>query len=90
MTKTKNTVKWRSILGLILLYLAIWNDWQWAWGLLFIFWVVPDIISGVTYFMEPVDKRESPFLYWVIIISWILMSLYSFLPLIFPDWKYYG
>ena len=52
-------------------------------------WVIPDIFSGVTYFIEPVAKSENPFLYWVIIISWILMSAYSIVFAFFPEWRYY-
>ena len=85
----KKSIKWRTILGLIMMYVAMWFNWQWIWGILFLMWVIPDIFSGVTYFIEPVEKKENPVLYWVIIISWILMSLYSMAFLIFPEWKYY-
>ena len=81
--------KWRTILGLIFLYIAMWFDLQWAWGLLFLLWVIPDIMTGITYFMEPIDKDENPILYWIIILSWILMSLYSIATLFYPEWKYY-
>lgn len=90
MANNKQKFQWRTVLGLILLYIAMWYDWQWAWGVLFLAWVLPDLFSGVTYFIEPVDKRDSPVLYWIIIISWIVMSLYSFLTLFFPEWAYYG
>ncbi len=73
----KKNTKWRTIIALLLMYTAIIMNWQWAWGILFLFWVIPDIISGITYFIEPIDKKENPLLYWIIIISWILMALYS-------------
>ena len=91
MAKNTNStsIKWRTILGLVFIYIAMWFNWQWAWGILFLLWVIPDLMTGVTYFMEPVEKKENPILYWTIIISWILMSLYSMAFLFFPDWKYY-
>jgi len=77
---TKSTsIKWRTIIGLIFIYLAVWFNWQWAWGILFLLWVIPDLFTGVTYFMEPIEKTENPMLYWIIIVSWILMSFYSIL-----------
>lgn len=85
--------KWRTIVGLILVYLAIWFELQWIWGILFLFWVVPDLISGSTFFMEEINKKEHPLLYWLIVVSWLLMALYSLTPIIylfFPDWKYYS
>ncbi len=88
MTKQKS-FKWRTISGLILLYIAIWYDWQWIWGILFLIWVIPDLFSGVTYFIEPIAKKEDPVLYWIIVVSWLLMSIYSFAFLFFSEWKYY-
>ena len=82
-------IKWRTIVGLIFFYIAMWFDWQWVWGLLFLLWVIPDLISGVTHFMDPVEKQENPILYWVIMLTWILASLYLMTTLFFPEWKYY-
>ena len=85
----QQTLKWRSIIGLAFIYLAVWFNWEWAWGIVFLLWVIPDIISGVTYFMEPIHKNENPILYWVIIASWLLMCLYLLGTLFFPELKYY-
>ncbi|WP_292945376.1 hypothetical protein [Olleya sp. UBA1516] len=73
----KKTIKWRTIIALILMYIAMLMNLTWAWGILFLLWVVPDIRTGITYFIEPVEKKESPLLYWIIIVSWVLMAAYS-------------
>lgn len=86
---TKSAIKWRSILGLILLYLVIWYNWQWAWGILFLIWVIPDLISGVTHFIEPIEKKENPVLYWVIMVSWLLLCMYSIASLFWPELNNY-
>ena len=83
------TMKWRTIIALVLMYITILMDWQWAWGILFLIWVIPDLFSGITYFIEPIEKREHPILYWAIVISWILMSAYS-LSTLFIDYSQYG
>ena len=44
-----SNLKWRSILGHVLVFLAIIFNWTWVWSILFLLWVVPDIFSGVTY-----------------------------------------
>ena len=77
--------KFRTILGLILLYIAVLLNWLWIWGILFLVWVIPDIFSGVTYFMEPVEKEKDPVLFWVIIVSWLWMSIYMILMPFFPQ-----
>lgn len=84
----KKSIKWRTITALVLMYIAILMNWEWAWGVLFLFWVIPDIFSGVTYFIEPISKNENPVLYWIIIVSWVLMAVYS-LSTLFIDYSQY-
>jgi len=84
----KKPIKWRTIIALVLMYIAMLMNWTWAWGILFLLWVVPDILSGMTYFIEPIEKKEHPLLYWIIIVSWILMAVYSFSTL-FIDYNLY-
>ena len=79
--------KIRTIVGLVLLYVAILLNWQWVWGVLFLLWALPDLFSGVTYFMEPVEKKSHPLLYWSIVLSWIWMSIYMILMSIFPQYN---
>lgn len=78
-------MKWRTIGGLILVYAATLFNLQWAWGIMFLIWVVPDLFTGVTYFMEPISKQENPILYWVIVLSWILMSVLMIGSLVWPE-----
>ncbi|PZW42609.1 hypothetical protein LX95_00925 [Mesonia algae] len=73
----RKITKWRTILALVLMYVAMIMNWSWAWGILFLLWVIPDINTGITYFIEPIEKKENPLLYWIIIASWILMAIYS-------------
>ena len=71
-------IKWRTIIGLILLAAAMVMNWTWMWGLLFLYWVIPDLFTGVTYFIEEIRKDEHPILYWIIVVTWISLSLYMF------------
>lgn len=85
----KTPFQWRPFLALIgVIFISVMN-WEWAWGILFLFWVVPDIFSGVTYFVEPVERNNNPFLFWAIISTWILLSLYL-LSTLFVNYSNYG
>lgn len=84
-----STMKWRAIAGLVFVYAAVLLNWQWIWGALFLFWVIPDFFTGVTYFMEPIERKTNPILYWFIMISWVLMSLFSISTAFFPELNYY-
>lgn len=81
MMKLSN-LKIRSLIGLILVYIAYLYQIDWIWGVLFLYWVIPDLISGTTYFMEPITKKDNTILYWVIVISWLWMAFYSLSELI--------
>jgi len=67
-------IKWKTIIGLIIIYLATIFDWTWMWGLLFWYWAIPGLFSGETYFMERVGRKEEPILFWVIMVSWVLIG----------------
>lgn len=80
--KQTNQIKWRPLLGLGLIFCAILFNWNWIWSLLFLLWVIPDIVSGVTYFLEPIYKLENPALYWAVIITWLTLSIYPLFALL--------
>ena len=84
----KLPLKWRTIIALLLMYVAVVMNWEWMWGILFLVWVIPDMYSEVTYFIEPIYKRENPIIYWVIIVTWVLFALYS-LSTLFVDYYHY-
>ena len=71
-----SSLKWRSFVGLVGIYLIVIFEQGWAWGLLFLFWVIPDLKSGITYFLEPVDKRMNPVMYWAIVLTWLGLATY--------------
>lgn len=69
-------LKWRSLLGLIAIYLIVIFEQDWGWGVLFLFWALPDLKSGTTYFIEPLDRRCNPFLYWSVVLTWIALAVF--------------
>ena len=73
--------KWRTITGLILIYstVLLYPSYQWIWAVLFMYWVIPDIISGTTHFIERIERNANPILYWIIVITWLAMAAYIFI-----------
>ncbi|MDX1774164.1 hypothetical protein [Oceanihabitans sediminis] len=88
-TSNNSKIQWRVWIGILSVIVMSIMNWQWTWGILFLIWIIPDIISRVTYFMEPVKRDESPFLYWTIVVTWIALSLFSFSSL-FIDYNNLG
>lgn len=75
-SSVSGNLKWRSLVGLVVVYFAIIFEADWLWGALFLIWVIPDLKSGTTYFMERITRRDNPILYWAIMITWLVLSVY--------------
>lgn len=77
-------LKKRAMLGLLLVIVAVIWELDWLWGVIFLAWVIPDLISKETHFFEQVTRTENPILYWSIMITWIVLSVYLLLsPLLY-------
>ncbi len=85
----KKTKKWKTVLALLIIYVAVVFNWYWIWGLLFIYWAIHGITSGTAYLIDPIDKKESTGLFWVVILSWVLIGIY-FLSALFINYSQYG
>lgn len=79
-----HTIKYRALLGLLLVIIAvIWNL-DWLWGVIFLAWVIPDLIAKETHFFERVTREEDTILYWSIMGTWLILSAYLLLsPLLY-------
>ena len=67
---------WKAGLGLVAVWIAVIYDLWWVWGLLFLFWLLPDLRRQETHFMERLTARDQPILYWLVMVSWGFLSLY--------------
>lgn len=74
--KHQPTIKWRALLGLCMVFLSIIFEAIWIWGILFLIWIIPDFKSGSTHFLEHVERRRNPIVYWLILGTWLALSLY--------------
>lgn len=63
-----NYVAFATLIG------AVFLGWQWPWGLLFLYWIVPAYLSGEAHLLGPVRRDEDPILYWAIIALWSLFG----------------
>lgn len=74
--KSKTTIfPWKAISGIFLILASILLEWHWVWSLFFVLWIVFDIRSGKTHLFETVSKKDTPIVYWSIILLWAGLSL---------------
>ena len=69
-------MKWKSLIGVALLWAAVILGIEWVWGLVFLMWLIPDLMSGDTYFLEYISRKENPISYWLIMGSWLIFSVW--------------
>ncbi len=73
----KKPLQWKAILGLILVVISLITRWHWIWGIFFALWVISDLRSGNTHLLEPVSRSTNPLLFWIVIVLWALLGVYS-------------
>ncbi len=77
---TRTALKWKAALALIFIIIASIMNWNWVWGILFIFWAINDLILGETHLVERITRADNPPIYWLTIVAWFVLSAFMFVP----------
>ncbi len=75
-----------NYLAFPVLLVAAFLGQYWVWGLLFLWWLVPSVISGQTALVTEVLRDEDPILFWAVVILWALFGLMMIAASLFPDY----
>lgn len=78
-TRLLNYIGFGALIG------ALFLGWQWPWGLLFIYWVLPAYMAGEAHLLGPVSRARDPFLFWAIVALWTLFGALMVLADIAPN-----
>ena len=71
--------KWKTILALTLMAIAIYFNWRWFWAGFIMLGLMHVIKNGEILFVESIKRSETPTLFWVMIVIWSLLAIYSIL-----------
>ena len=58
----------------------------WVWGLMFLWWLVPAVMSGQAYLVFEVNRDEDPILFWAVVITWALFGAMMVAASLFPQY----
>ena len=47
----------------------------WVWGLLFLWWMVPSVMTGQTALVFDISREHDPILFWAVAIFWAVFGL---------------
>ena len=57
------------------LIIATALGYQSLWGLLFLYWTIPNFYSGHAFLLSDVPRDDDPVLFWLIQIAWVVLGL---------------
>ena len=79
-----------TVVALAVLLAATLIGWYWVWGIFFLHWAVSGIVTGHAFVVQTIWRDESPVLFWLISITWLVLAgltiLYDFFPEAAPLW----
>ena len=82
-TLAKNRFRpWLTWVALATIWCAALLDQVWIFSLLLIAWVIFDLRTGESLFIQRITRREQPVTYWIILLSWIAFAV---LWLVYPS-----
>ena len=74
-TLTQNRFRpWLTWVALATIWCAALLDQVWIFSLLLIAWVIFDLRTGESLFIQRITRREQPVTYWIILLSWIAFA----------------
>lgn len=67
--------RWVNVIALAVLLVALWMDWLWVWGILFIYWTVPAFRTGEVHLVGSVPRATQPVVFWLVTVLWIVLGV---------------
>ena len=64
-----------NYIAFVMLMIATALGFQFLWGLLFLYWTIPNFYSGHAFLLSDVTKDEDPILFWAVQIAWVVLGL---------------
>ena len=74
-----------TVLALAVLVGATLVEWYWVWGIFFLYWAVLGIVRGEAFVVQTVSRDESPVLFWLISVTWLVLAVLAIFYGLFPE-----
>lgn len=69
---------WKSIIALAVMPFAFYfNLVEFYFAIIFLIWSIQGIKNKSVFFLDYISKNEHPILYWIITITWLVLSFMS-------------
>lgn len=82
-----NYTRLTNYIALPVLLVAAVLEIYWLWGLLFLWWAVPAIMTGQTALVFEISRETDPILFWAVTALWAVFGLMMIAASLFPAWS---
>lgn len=59
---------------------------QSLWGVLFLYWTIPNFYAGHAFLLSDITRQDDPILFWLIQIAWLVLGLMMIAADFLPGW----
>lgn len=74
-TQTRSLRLWPTWIAVAALWAFALTEQIWLFAVLFLAWAAFDIATGESSFVQRVTRRDQPVTYWLVVSSWVLLSV---------------
>lgn len=75
----QGSMKWKTLLVMFVLAIAMWQGWSEVWGVLFIYWGILAIKNREVFLVENILAKENPILFTIIVGFWLVTGVAALL-----------
>lgn len=76
--------KWPTGVGLLVLVVATYFDWNWVWGVLYFYWGALSLRTGEAFLVQTVWREDNPGLFWSVSAMWVILAVLVVMIDLFP------
>lgn len=70
-----NNLRLLNYVTFALLMISTALGFQSLWGLLFLYWTIPNFYSGHALLLSDIKRDDDPVLFWLIQFAWVVLGL---------------
>jgi len=64
-----------NYIAFVVLMISTVMGFQFLWGLLFLYWTIPNFYSGHAFLLSDVTRDDDPVLFWAVQFAWVVLGL---------------
>lgn len=64
-----------NYIAFVALMISTVLGYQFLWGIMFLYWTIPNFYSGRAFLLSEVSRSDDPLLFWAVQIAWVIFGI---------------